>query len=316
MTLEPAGHILGSAIVRLRLADAADRTVVFSGDLGRREHPILCSPAPVGRADVVVMESTYGNRLHDDADALERFASAIERTAARGGTVLIPAFAVDRTEIVLWHLRELVESGRIPDLPIYVDSPMALSALAVYRRALESSSGDIAGDIARVANGRGATGADLLDSGNVTEVRDPEDSKALAELHGPMIIVSASGMATGGRVVHHLRRLLPNHNNTVLLVGFQAPGTRGRLLAEGAAEVKMLGRHVRVKAEVIDLGAFSVHADRSELIDWLGTAEHPPEMVYLVHGEPDSAESLKALLDDLATHQTVVARQGERVRLD
>lgn len=311
MTLRPAGHILGSSTVTLRLEDADDRTVVFSGDLGRHEHPILCPPSPIGRADVVVMESTYGNRFHDDADAVDRFGSAISKTVARGGTVLIPAFAVDRTEVVLFHLRRMVEAGSVPDVPIYVDSPMALNALAVYRRAIAEPSADIATDVALAARN-----SDLFDGGRVTEVRDVEDSKALADLHGPMIIVSASGMATGGRVVHHLRRLLPNHNNTVLLVGYQAAGTRGRLLADGAGEVKMLGRHVRVRAEVVDLGAFSVHADQRELLDWLGTAASPPEVVYLVHGEPRSSEVLKDVLDERDTHQTVVASHGERVRLD
>lgn len=312
LRFEPAGHILGSAIVRLRLTGPLDRTVLFSGDLGRGQHPILCPPAPIGRADVVVMESTYGDRLHDDADAIERFASAITRTAARGGTVLIPAFAVDRTEVVLWHLRRLVRSGAIPDLPVYVDSPMALSALDVYRRALANPSADIAAEAIDEAERSG----DPFDTGRVTEVREVERSKALADLRGPAVIVSASGMATGGRVVHHLRRLLPNHNNTVMLVGFQAPGTRGRLLADGADEVKMLGRHVRVRAEVVDLGAFSVHADRAELTAWLATAQRPPEVVYLVHGEPDAAQFLKERLDGAGTHQTVVARHGERVRLD
>jgi metallo-beta-lactamase family protein len=311
MTLNPAGHILGSSMVTLRLEDTGDRTIVFSGDLGRHEHPILCPPSPIGRADVVVMESTYGNRFHDDADAVDRFGSAISRTVARGGTVLIPAFAVDRTEVVLFHLRRMVEAGSVPDVPIYVDSPMALSALAVYRRALAEPSADVATDVALAARRR-----DLFDGGRVTEIRDVEDSKALADLHGPMIIVSASGMATGGRVVHHLRRLLPNHNNTVLLVGYQAAGTRGRLLADGAGELKMLGRHVRVRAEVVDLGAFSVHADQRELLDWLGTADPPPEVVYLVHGEPRSAEALKDVLDERDTHQTVIASHGERVRLD
>ena len=311
MTLRPAGHILGSSTVSLRLGDAADRTITFSGDLGRSQHPILCPPAPIGRSDVVVMESTYGNRLHDDVDALDRFGSAVSRTVARGGTVLIPAFAVDRTEVVLFHLRRLVGEGLVPDVPIYVDSPMALSALAVYRRAIAEPSADIAPEIAEAARD-----TDLFDGGRVTEVRDVEQSKALADLHGPMIIVSASGMATGGRVVHHLRRLLPNHRNTVMLVGYQAAGTRGRMLADGAGEVKMLGRHVRVRAEIVDLGAFSVHADQSDLLDWLDTADPSPDVVYLVHGEPRSAEELKAVLDERDAHQTVVASHGERVRLD
>jgi metallo-beta-lactamase family protein len=309
LTLQPAGHILGSSTVRLRLlGPGGDRTVVFSGDLGRPHHPILQPPAPIGSADVVVMESTYGNRRHDDAGALEQFRDAIVRTATRGGTVLIPAFAVDRTEVVLLHLKRLLTAGEIPDLPVYVDSPMALAALRVYRRAVERAEPEIDPGL--------ADHGDPFDSGHVVEVRDVEHSKSLARLRGPAVIVSASGMATGGRVVHHLERLLPDHRNTVLLVGYQAPGTRGRRLAEGAGELKMLGRYVRVRAEVVDLGAFSVHADQAELLGWLATADRPPETVYLVHGEPESAQALAAVIDADDRSEAVVARDGERVRLD
>ena len=308
LTFRRAGHILGSATVTLRLADAGDRRIVFSGDLGRPHHPILRPPAPIGRADVVVMESTYGNRSHDDADALERCADAVRRTVARGGTVLIPAFAVDRTEVILFHLRELVAAGAIPDVPVYVDSPMALRALDVYRDAIERGDDDVDPGVRQLA--------DPFDAGRVTEVPDVEASKALAELTTPAIIVSASGMATGGRVIHHLHRLLPNHRNAVLLVGYQAVGTRGRLLADGARELKMLGHYVRVRAEVVDLGAFSVHADQGELVDWLATADGPPDAVYLVHGEPESSEELQRVIRRRDDWQAVVPRDGERVRLD
>ncbi len=308
VTFRPAGHILGAATVTVRLADCGDRRIVFSGDLGRPLHPILRPPAPVGPADVVVMESTYGNRLHDDTHALEQLGAAITRTAARGGTVLIPAFAVDRTEVILFHLRELVAAGAIPDLPIYVDSPMALSALAVYRDAIERGDAEIVDGLSDLD--------DPFDAGRVTEVRDVEESKALAGLHGPAIIVSASGMATGGRIVHHLHRLLPDHRNTVILVGFQAPGTRGCQLADGATAVKMLGGYVPVRAEVINLGVFSVHADQQELINWLDTAEQTPEVVYLVHGEPDSSSALHDVIEQREGWTVVVARDRERVRLD
>jgi metallo-beta-lactamase family protein len=307
VTFRPAGHILGSSTVTLRLADAGDRRVVFSGDLGRPHHPVLRPPAPIGRAEVVVMESTYGNRHHDDTGAEERFADAVRRTAARGGTVLIPAFAVDRTEVVLFLLRRLVEAGAIPRLPVFVDSPMALNALRVYRRAVRDGDHEIRPELA----GRG----DPFDAGDVTEVRDVEGSKALADLVGPAIIISASGMATGGRVVHHLARLAPDHRNTVLLVGFQAPGTRGRLLADGARQVKLLGRYVRVRAEVLEIDTFSVHADQSELLGWLDTADRPPEAVYVVHGEAAAAEELAARIDARDRSTVAVARHGERVRL-
>jgi metallo-beta-lactamase family protein len=282
--------------------------VVFSGDLGRHHHPILRGPAPIGAADVVVMESTYGDRRHDDSEAIERFAEAITRTARRGGTVLIPAFAVDRTEVILFHLKKMTESGAIPALPVYVDSPMALDALGVYRDAIRRADPEIDGDL--------VGGEDPFDTGWLTEIRDVADSKALADLHGPMIIVSASGMASGGRVIHHLDRLLPNPKNTVVLVGFQAPGTRGRMLADGAKDLKMFGRYLRVRAEVVDLAAFSVHADQAELVEWLGTATRPPEVTYLVHGEPDASEALRDEINRDDRQHAVVPRHLERVRLD
>jgi metallo-beta-lactamase family protein len=308
VTLQTAGHILGACTVTLRLSEAGDRRVVFSGDLGRHHHPILRGPTPIGAADVVVMESTYGDRLHDEVGAIERFAEAISRTARRGGTVLIPAFAVDRTEVILYHLKAMTAAGAIPALPVYVDSPMALDALRAYRDAIRRGDPEIDGAL--------VPGEDPFDTGWLTEIRDVADSKALAGLHGPMIIVSASGMATGGRVIHHLDRLLPNPKNTVVLVGFQAPGTRGRMLADGAKDIKMFGRYLRVRAEVVDLAAFSVHADQAELVDWLATATEPPEVTYLVHGEPDASEALRDAINRDDRQHAVVPRHLERVRLD
>jgi metallo-beta-lactamase family protein len=308
VTFHRAGHILGSSTVTVRLADHDDRRILFSGDLGRPDHPLLRPPAPPGRPDVVVMESTYGDRRHDDVGAIERFAEAISHTAARGGTVLIPAFAVDRTEVVLLHLRRLVQEGAIPDLPIYVDSPMALRALRAYREARSARSSELRRDI--------IDGPDPFDGGQVTEARSVEDSIALAEVSGPAIIVSASGMASGGRVIHHLARLVTDARNTVVLVGFQAPGTRGRLLADGVRELKMFGRYLPVRAEIVDLGAFSVHADEHELRTWLGSAERPPEVVYLVHGEPEASEALRDTIEGATEQLAVVPRHLERVRLD
>jgi metallo-beta-lactamase family protein len=307
-TFRPAGHILGSATVTIRLANHEDRRIVFSGDLGRPHHPLLEPPAPVGAADVVVCESTYGDRDHDDTTGLARFRSAIVETAERGGIVLIPAFAVDRTEVVLFHLRRLVEAREIPSLPVYVDSPMALTALGLYRRAIEEGSVDVRAELRELP--------DPFAAGALAEARAVEESKALANVREPSIIVSASGMATGGRVVHHLSRLLPDRRNAVLLVGFQAPGTRGRLLVEGAPSVKMLGRYVPVRARVELLDGFSVHADRSELTDWIRTAPSPPEVVYLVHGEPAASRTLQDDLVERHGLNAIVASHGERVRLD
>ena len=308
LTFGPAGHILGSAVATLRLDAAGGRRVVFSGDLGRQQHPLLAPPVTPGPADVIVMESTYGNRTHDDAGALEIFAEAIVRTVGRGGTVLIPAFAVDRTEVILHALHHLMSSGAVPELTVYVDSPMALAALNVYRDALDDHHRDVREEL----RGR----ADLLDAGRLVEVHTPDESKGLAKVTAPSIIVSASGMATGGRVIHHLHRLLPDRRNTVILPGFQAPGTRGRALADGADQVKMLGHHVPVRAEVVDLPAFSVHADRDELAAWVASADRPPDTVYLVHGEPAAAESLRDHISSTVGVTTVVAGDGERVRLD
>jgi metallo-beta-lactamase family protein len=307
LTLRPAGHILGSATATLRLSGRRERRIVFSGDLGRPRHPILLPPGPVGDADVVVVESTYGDARHDDADAGERFADVIRRTAARGGTVLIPAFAVDRTEVVLVELARLRAAGLIPALPVYVDSPMALAALRVYREAIAAGDPDVRPELA----GR----ADPFGAGEVVEIRDVEASMALAHGPVPAVIVSASGMASGGRVVHHLARLAPQSRNAVVLAGFQAPGTRGRLLADGVRQLKMLGAYVTVRAEVVDLHAYSVHADRQELLGWLGTATSAPDAVYVVHGEPVAANRLRDEIDRRHDWTAVVPHHGERVRL-
>ncbi len=308
VTLSPAGHILGSSVVAMDVAGDGGRRLVFSGDLGRGHHPVLAPPAPVGPADVVVMESTYGDRRHDDAGALEVFADVITRTAARGGVVVIPAFAVDRTEVVLVHLEAMRRAGVIPELPVFVDSPMALAALDVYRTAIEAGSPEIRPEV------RSATDPFGLD--HVRAMREVEESMELDRLTTPAIVVSASGMATGGRVLHHLRRYLPDRRASVVLVGFQAEQTRGRRLAEGARQVKLLGDYVPVAAEVVELPAFSVHADRDELVDWLGTVDGEPDAVYLVHGEPSSSAALRARIEARLGWRAVVPAFEERVRVD
>jgi len=300
-----AGHILGASSV---LVELGNRRIFFSGDLGRPRHPILKAPEPPPKADVIVVESTYGDRLHDDSGALAAFADAIVRTAARGGTIIVPSFAVDRTEVVLLHLRRLQQERRIPALPIHVDSPMALAALRLYKAAITSREPSIAPEIAGKP--------DILHPENLTEVKTIEESIALNEREGPMIIISASGMATGGRVLHHLANRLPDERNTVILVGYQAEGTRGRSMLDGAETVKMLGRYVAVGAEIVSIPAFSVHADQSEIISWLKSAEACPEVVYLVHGDPGAIDALRQRIESELRWQTVVPRYLERVRLD
>ena len=281
-TLSSASHILGASSVLLELDG---RRLLFSGDLGRAGHPILRPPAPPPAADIVLVESTYGDRRHEDEDLEEKFAAVITRTAARGGSVVIPSFAVDRTEVVLHLLRKLRRAARIPEMPVFVDSPMALAALGVYRRAIES--GDPA--IRPEFHGDG----DPFDPGHLVEARTVEASKRVSAHRGPAVILSASGMATGGRVLHHLVERLPDARHSILLVGFQVPGTRGRALADGATAVKMLGRYVPVRAEVVSFPGFSAHADQAEILAWLGAAPRPPQMVFTVHGEPAAAATLR-----------------------
>lgn len=283
-TLHPAGHILGAASLLLEVDGCR---IAFSGDLGRNVHPLLRAPDPLPDADAVVIESTYGAREHEE-DAVELLADAIRRTADRGGVVLIPAFAVDRTEMLLFHLRALRERGRIPALPTYVDSPMALDALRVYRDAIDADSDEV----------RIELDSSHLDPGHLIEARTVDASKAIAHVHGRAIIISASGMATGGRVLHHLAQRLPGARNTVILPGHQVEGTRGHSLAMGEKHVKLLGQIVPVAAEVVHVRGFSSHADRSDLLDWLASADRPPTLACVVHGEPGPADSLRRAIHD------------------
>jgi metallo-beta-lactamase family protein len=307
VTFEPAGHILGSSVLRCRLGDGTRVTV--SGDLGRPWHPVLCPPAPPGDADWILVESTYGDRRHDIEGAVSRLAEVITRTVARGGTVVIPAFAVDRTEVLLYHLHELAKTGAIPEVPVYVDSPMALAALEVYRQAIADDAVDIRAEVADLD-------ADPFALPRLTELRTPDESKRVTAGDEPAVVIAASGMATGGRVLHHLVRRLPDAKNTVVLVGYQAVGTRARDLADGARELKLLGRYVAVRAEVVNLAAFSVHADSDELLAWLGAAEREPEGVFVVHGEEPASVALQHRIHDELGWAAIVPRPGERVRLD
>jgi len=304
-TFSPAGHILGAASALLELGGTR---VLVSGDLGRASHPILCPPAPPPETDFVLIESTYGDRRHEEAPLEDHFAEALVRTAERGGCAVVPSFAVDRTEVVLHVLRRLRAAGRIPPMPVYVDSPMALEALRVYRRAIEEHAPDVRLEF----HGDG----DPFDPGDLTEARSVEESKEISLERGPAVIISASGMATGGRVLHHLARCLPDPRNSVLLVGFQVEGTRGRALADGAPAVKMLGRYVPVRAEVVNLPNFSAHADQQELVDWLAASPRPPQMTFTVHGEVAAAAALRDAITARLRWPVATPRDLEVVRLD
>ena len=297
-----AGHILGSASIRVATEDAE---VVFSGDLGRHEHPVLKGREIPQGAPTVLIESTYGDREHPEWDATphEEFADAIRRTVQRGGSVLVPAFAVDRTEILLKTLAEMKSAGRIPDVPIYVNSPMGVKALAIYQSPAQAD--ELRDDL---------RDRDFVDLEDVHEVTSNEDSIRLNKPNRPSIIISSSGMATGGRVVHHLEHMLPDARNTVVFTGYQAHGTRGQQLVDGASQIKMYGKRVPVRAEVLMDDGFSAHADASDLMDWLSALTPRPETVYCVHGERGAPALAETITKELGI-KAVVPALGEKVRL-
>jgi metallo-beta-lactamase family protein len=292
----PAGHILGAATIELDLEAAAPRRLVYSGDLGRWDRPILPDPEFVPEADVLLLESTYGDRVHP-ASGEEELARIVRDAVKRGGAILVPAFAVGRTQELLWLLARLEDAGRIPSLPVYLDSPMAIDVNEIYTRHLSELDPD----------GR------LPGRKQVHVTATPEESKGLNRLAGPVIIVSASGMATGGRILHHLSLRLSDPRTTVLLVGFQAAGTRGRALQDGAREVRIFGRDVPVQAAVERLDALSAHADRAEILRWLEGFTRPPRQTYLVHGEPAAAEGLAEAIRQRFGWEVRPGRDGETV---
>jgi metallo-beta-lactamase family protein len=299
-----SGHILGAGLIECRIGG---RVVVFSGDLGRYGVPIMRDPDPVSLADVLLVESTYGDRLHSPGDHADKLAEAAGRAADRRGWLLIPAFAVGRSQEILYDLRRLEEARRIPSLPVYLDSPMAIQATAIY--ALHPEEHD------RELREAETGGQRPFAPRRIAICRSVEDSKRLNDAGGPGIIIAGSGMATGGRILHHLRRLLPDERTTVLFVGYQAAGTRGRLLRDGAPTIKMFGDVVPVRARIMASDAYSAHADRAEILRWLRGFRRPPAMTYIVHGEPPAAAALRdAIMSDLGWPSTV-AEDGQRVTL-
>jgi metallo-beta-lactamase family protein len=302
--LHRAGHILGSSTVEI---SAGGLSVGFTGDLGRPDHPLLAGPEPPPPVDAMVVESTYGDRAHPPRD-LARLADAVRRTIARRGVVLIPSFAIDRTEVLLMALRELTRAGAIPQVPVYVDSPMALAALEVYRRAVQDGGPEIRAAIR-------AEGGDPFDPGDLRLAHTVEESIRLNDPAEPCILVSASGMATGGRVVHHLKHLAPQARNLILLPGFQVAGTRGRALLDGARSLKMFGGYVAVRAEVMGFEEFSAHTDADGMLNWLCSAPRPPKTCYVVHGESGPAATLAHRIDSELGWCAVVPRYAERVLL-
>lgn len=301
--LTGSGHILGASVVALELDG---RALVYSGDLGRYGVPIMKDPEPVARADVLLVESTYGDRAHPPEDGAAVLVRAVHRAVARRGVVLIPAFAVGRTQDLLYRLRELEEAGQIPAVPVHLDSPMGIAATVAYATHPEEHDADAA----RVAAG----GRRPFVPARFALSRSVEDSRRLNDLVGPAVIIAGSGMATGGRILHHLRRRLAEPATTVLLAGFQAAGTRGRALRDGARSLRIFGEGVPVRAEVMATGALSAHADRDEIVRWLRGFGEPPGATWIVHGEGKAAASLRDLVErELGWPGCRVARDGERV---
>lgn len=298
------GHLLGAAYVRMRRPGGEGGTVLFGGDLGRYNRPILPDPSDGVKADVLLVESTYGDRLHPQEDENERLRTLITETVERKGKLIIPSFAIGRVEEVLYAIKQLEDANRITPVPVYVDSPMALQALQFYQRHAHELDDDIQkrrGEVCAFCTRR------------FTPVATPQESREVVESQGPSIVISSSGMATGGRVLHHLAKALPDPRNTVLFVGFQAAGTRGRQLIEGAQEVKIHGQFIPVHARVEKLNGMSAHADASEIVRWLRTFPAPPGTTYLVHGEPSAQDTLKATIERELAWNVQVPRHGDRV---
>jgi len=286
----PAGHILGSAFVRFRSAmeNGQSKTILFTGDIGRFDTPIIQDPAAVDQTDYLLLESTYGNRLHGDGveqSGKLQLRDIIVETSRRGGTVLIPSFAVGRAQEILFYLRELENSGEIPVLPVYVDSPMAVDAFEIFLKHKEEHDLQM--------NQFQRDGVNPLYTRNVHFVRTVQDSKAINDHRFPAIIVSANGMATGGRIVHHLMHRLPDERNSVVFVGFQAAGTRGRYLVEGARTIKIYGVEYPVRARIESIEGFSAHGDYNEILRWLEGFKTPPRKTFLVHGEPRAVVAMR-----------------------
>lgn len=305
-TFRTAGHIFGSAFIRVTYPHGAGphgagphdgrasarRSILFSGDVGRFDKPILKDPEVFAQADYVVIESTYGDRVHDDVDIDERLAEVVQDTVARGGNLLIPTFAIERAQEVLYHLNDLILSKRIPPLLVFLDSPMAIRVSDVFAHHPERFDAEMR---AHVRGGRSPFTMPQL-----TYTRTAEQSKGINQIRGTSVILAGSGMCTGGRIKHHLVQNLSRSESTLLFVGYQASGTLGRQLRDGSPEVRVLGQTLPVRARVESIGAFSAHADRDELTRWVGSLREAPRRVFVVHGETEAAHSFR---DHLASEK-------------
>ena len=298
VSFSPAGHILGAACVKVRVGG---KVIVFSGDLGRQADLLMPAPEPISHTDYLIVESTYGARLHERVDVLDQLEVVINKTIRRGGVLLVPSFAVGRAQLLLYAIYLLRRANRIPNVPVYLNSPMAISAtdlLKEFRSNHKLSPEDCAGAC-----------------GIATYVRDAEESKALNNRKDPMILIAASGMATGGRILHHLKAFGSDSKNTILFTGFQSAGTRGAALVGGAKEVKIHGEIISIGAEVISLDSLSAHADQEEVLSWLFGFKKAPQTTFITHGEANQSAALKKVIEDKLGWKCRVPEYGETVEL-
>jgi len=311
----PAAHILGSCMAEITLQTGGQtRRLLFTGDIGRVRNQnvapgkvVHSGPTEGETADLLVMESTYGNRIHPKEDPLPQLAALITAAAKRGGTVVVPAFAIERTQKFLFILKHLMESGQVPRIPVFCDSPMAIKAVQIFLKHTEEYSDDTRNLIQQYGS--------PLNWPGFTFASTPEESKKINTVMTPSIIISSSGMVTGGRIMHHLAQRLPDAKNLVLFIGFQAPGTRGFTIKSKAPEVKMFGDFVPIRAQIAALEQFSDHADPPELLEWLHSFRNQPGVTYLVHGEPDASSQLRDLMKKELGWNVQVAQYQEKVEV-
>ena len=305
-----AGHILGSSMIRLKIAQNGDeRTILFSGDVGRHDMPIIEDPSEFHQADYVLVESTYGDRLHEKAEDVDnRLAEVINATKQAGGNIIIPSFALERSQDLLYHLNELLLADRIPRLMVFLDSPMAIRVTEVFKDHPELFDDDMAERIRKQLSPFEFPGLKMT--------RLTGESKAINHIRGTVIVIAGSGMCTGGRVKHHLVNNITRPENTILFVGYQAVGTLGRHIVNGADEVRIMGRKHPVKAKIVQIGGFSAHADKNELFRWLSGLTKAPKKVFVVHGEEESAEHFRDFVSEKTGWDVSVPEYEDEVMLD
>ncbi|HPG41584.1 MAG TPA: MBL fold metallo-hydrolase [bacterium] len=304
-----AGHILGSSFVEFKTSDSSNtRKILFSGDMGRPRSTVLRDPTQVFNVDYLVLESTYGDRLHDDGDPAVELARVVNASVERGGVLVIPSFAVGRTQTLLYVLRELEEAGKIPALPVYVDSPMAIKTTDVFDK--HQADFNLPSRILTLSD------KDIFQPKNLHIARTREQSMMINEISKNAIILSASGMATGGRILHHLEIRLPNPKNTILLIGYQAEGTRGRTIEQGNPTVKIHGQEIPIKAHIEKITGYSGHADYNEILAWLMGFNRPPKKTFIVHGEPEASASLAEKIRSRFNWDVVIPEYGSSHELD